>query len=143
MLWTILQCTCFLLHFIFFPCLYSVIFNSFLFVLILLTFSKFLPLLLLYLTLFFALITPTLLFLFHISLPQAFYPSISQLKPWFKDCFNHFSNSGGREQEFTGAWMSFIALRLWSKALSSGKAHPSIIHGPLQCMENGPCEYPA
>lgn len=86
---------------------------------------------------------PPSFFLFHISPPQAFYPSISQLKSWFKDCFNHLSNSGGREQEFTGAWMNFIALCLWSKALPCVKAHPSIIHSPLQRMESGHCEYSA
>lgn len=45
---------------------------------------------------------------FVFSPPQAFYPSISQLKSWFKDCFNHLSNSGGSGQEFTGAWRVWL-----------------------------------
>lgn len=80
----------------------------------------------------------------HISLPLLLYLSISPLNSWFKDCFSHPSTSGGRGQEFTGARMSFSAVCLWSKAPSTVKAHPSVIHNILQSLENGHhCGYSA
>lgn len=85
---------------------------------------------------------PTLLLL-HISLPRPFYLSIPRLNSWFKDCFSRPSTSGGRGQRFTGAWMSFSAVCLWSKALSSVKTHPSIIRNLSQSLGNGHCGYSA
>lgn len=66
--------------------------------------------------------------------PLPSYLSISQLNSRFKDCFSHLRREGGGK--FTGAWMSFSAGWLWSKALSTVKADPSLIHNLLQSLEN-------
>lgn len=79
----------------------------------------------------------------HISLALPFYLSISPPNSWFKDYFSQPSTSGGKGQGFTGAWTRFVAVCLWSKALSNVKAHPSVIHNLLQSLENTLCGYSA
>lgn len=83
--------------------------------------------------------------------PSPFYPTslfhylfISPSPRWTPDLKIVLATSEGRGQEFTGAWMSFSAVCLWSKALSNVKAHPSVIHNLLQSLEqNSQCGYSA